>query len=157
MQTPTRWRDASPMIRISMAIIALCLAGSLAAAQETGPRYELTVAIDNQRSRNGVFRVSLFDGAPGFPNHPEQAFRRVRVDANETPPVATFTDLPSGWYAVAIIHDENTNGILDQGIFGIPLEGYAASNGAAGFLGYPSFESARFNVAGDTIMHITCK
>ena len=61
--------------------------------------------------------------------------------------VATFEDLAPGTYAVAVYHDENGNGEFDQGLFGIPLEGYAFSMGARAFFGPPSFERAAFAVA----------
>jgi uncharacterized protein (DUF2141 family) len=55
-----------------------------------------------------------------------------------------FAPVPPGTYAVACFHDENGNGVLDAGVFGIPKEGVVASNHAKGFLGPPSCEAARF-------------
>ena len=37
----------------------------------------------------------------------------------------TFKGLKDGVYAIAIIHDENTNGKLDTNFIGIPAEGVA--------------------------------
>jgi uncharacterized protein (DUF2141 family) len=52
---------------------------------------------------------------------------------------------------MAVFHDENGNGEFDQGFLGIPLEGYAFSNGARVFLGPPSFDSAKFQVGADPL------
>jgi uncharacterized protein (DUF2141 family) len=52
-----------------------------------------------------------------------------------------FKDLPSGTYALALIHDENGNGKLDT-TFGIPREGFGFSNNPAIHFGPPSFKSA---------------
>ena len=54
--------------------------------------------------------------------------------------------LPNGVYAVAAIHDENGNELLDKNIFGMPTEGYALSGGAK----RPDFEKSKFVVNGDT-------
>src|SRR5271169_4158927 len=51
-------------------------------------------------------------------------------------------------YAVACFHDENRNGKLDTGLFGIPTEGWVVSNRATGGLGAPSFKDAKFSFPG---------
>jgi uncharacterized protein (DUF2141 family) len=45
------------------------------------------------------------------------------------------------------MHDENGNGTMDRGMFGIPKEGFGASRGAHGAFG-PKFADARFDYAG---------
>jgi uncharacterized protein (DUF2141 family) len=59
-----------------------------------------------------------------------------------------FEPIPAGTYAVACFHDENKNGRLDTGLFGIPTEGTVVSNHAKGFMGPPSFGNARFWFSG---------
>lgn len=59
-----------------------------------------------------------------------------------------FDSIPKGTYAIAIIHDENNNQKLDQGEFGIPVEGYGFSNDARGILGPPDFRTAMFSFSG---------
>lgn len=56
--------------------------------------------------------------------------------------------LPAGRYAIGLMHDEDDDGHFDQGIFGIPEEGYGFSRDASGGLGAPSFESAAFDYDG---------
>lgn len=56
----------------------------------------------------------------------------------------TFKNLSPGTYAIAVYHDENRNDDFDTNFIGLPLEGYAFSNGASVFLGPPSFDAARF-------------
>lgn len=51
-----------------------------------------------------------------------------------------FNSLKAGTYAIRYFHDENENGELDTGTFGIPTEGYGFSNDARGFMGPPSFD-----------------
>jgi len=56
-----------------------------------------------------------------------------------------FADLPSGNYAIALIHDENSNNKLDT-TFGIPREGFGFSRNPAIHFGPPSFSAAEFAV-----------
>ena len=56
-----------------------------------------------------------------------------------------FEGVSPGRYAVSVMHDEDADGELDTGLFGIPEEGWGVSNDApAGAFGPPSFESAAF-------------
>jgi uncharacterized protein (DUF2141 family) len=56
----------------------------------------------------------------------------------------TYTDIPFGEYAVKIFHDEDNNGELDAGFFGIPTEDYGFSNNAKASFGPPDYEDAKF-------------
>jgi len=56
-----------------------------------------------------------------------------------------FEDVPPGRYAISAIHDEDSEGDFDRGLFGIPTEGWTASNDAhLGRLGPPRFDDALF-------------
>ena len=59
-----------------------------------------------------------------------------------------FEDIPPGTYALAVIHDENVNGILDTHWLGVPAEGYGFSSDAKALLGAPSFSAASFQFDG---------
>lgn len=59
-----------------------------------------------------------------------------------------FEDIPPGTYALAVIHDENMNGVLDTNALGIPREGYGFSNDARAWFGPPSFADASFHYDG---------
>jgi len=56
-----------------------------------------------------------------------------------------FRNLPSGDYALSIIHDENANGKLDT-FAGIPREGFGFSGNPRIRFGPPKFDEARFTV-----------
>lgn len=64
--------------------------------------------------------------------------------------------LPSpGSYALVMFHDANANGVLDQGPFGIPLEGFGFSNNVRPFLMAPPLRAASFYAGvGDTRLQI---
>ncbi len=51
------------------------------------------------------------------------AIQRKWCTITEDACTITFPDVAAGTYAVACFHDENGNGKLDTGMFGIPTEG----------------------------------
>lgn len=57
-----------------------------------------------------------------------------------------FDGLPTGEYAIALIHDENNNNKLDT-MMGIPKEGFGFSRNPVIRFGPPSFAAAQFPVA----------
>ncbi len=85
-----------------------------------------------------------------FPNcQDDPNARRLTVPTAEAA-ILQFGNLPSGTYALALIHDENGNGKLDT-VFGIPKEGFGFSKNPAIRFGPPSFKSSGFTiVAGRT-------
>lgn len=77
----------------------------------------------------------------------DPAARRVAIASAQAAHVPlAFGDLPSGDYAIALIHDENGNGRLDK-VLGIPREGFGFSRNPAIRFGPPKFAAARFAIA----------
>lgn len=62
-----------------------------------------------------------------------------------------FENIPTGTYAIAVIHDENMNGKLDANWLGIPKEGYGFSNTAKGVASAPLFSAASFPYDGQNL------
>lgn len=67
---------------------------------------------------------------------------------------ATFFAIPAGEYAVVVVHDENGNGRLDNGLLGLGGEPWGFSNSARPLLGRPDFADAAFEVREDTAIEI---
>lgn len=111
-----------------------------AAAQSARPGME--IKITNLRNSKGQVLVSLFNSAAGFPDDPKKAYKITRITLTGKSAVARFEDLPSGTYAVAILHDENSDEQMNKNFLGIPREGYGFSNNAIGVFGPPTFAKA---------------
>ncbi len=58
----------------------------------------------------------------------------------------SLPDIPPGRYAVQAYHDEDGDGRLRRGLFGIPAEAIGFSRDARVRLGAPSFEDAAIDV-----------
>ena len=76
-----------------------------------------------------------------FPNCQDDPQARRLTVPTRLAATLVFSGLPSGTYALALIHDENGNGKLDT-MMGIPREGFGFSNNPAIRFGPPSFKSA---------------
>jgi len=136
-------------MRAAVAIGAAVVLSTAAAAQADPPRGAvLTVRVSRLRSSDGQVGCMLFASPKGFPADPSAAAQKRWCPIHEGASTCAFDPIPAGTYAVACFHDENGNGKLDRGLFGIPKEGTAASNDAKGFMGPPSFEKAMFRFAG---------
>lgn len=98
------------------------------------------------RNSNGEVGCMLFGSPRGFPRDPGAALQRKWCGISNAQSLCPFDPVPAGTYAIACFHDENGNGKLDTGLFGIPAEGTVASNHAKGFMGPPSFEDAKLRV-----------
>ncbi len=95
--------------------------------------------------------VALFNSKDGFPDNPKKKYKGITSKIKDKKSEAVFTDIPFGVYAVGILHDEDSDGEMKAGLFGIPKEGYGSSNNAQGFMGPPKFDKAKFELISDSL------
>lgn len=126
---------------LSMVLVAAVFGYLGRAGAET-----LTVKISGLNGKTGVVRVMLWKDAAGFPTRPEQAVVQKSVAVSGPEAELVFSGLTRGTYAAAGYLDENNNGKLDRSVLGWPVEPTAASNGARGLVGPPSFADAAFEM-----------
>lgn len=124
-------------------MIALLAALLLAADEGT-----LSVRLVELKNDDGKVLCTLYTSEKGFPSVSADAAQTTSCTAKSKAATCAFDAVPAGTYAVACIHDENSNGKLDTGLFGIPKEGVAVSNNAKGFMGPPKYEDAKFTYSG---------
>ena len=115
---------------------------------------KLTIVVDGIEEIKGKLFVALFNSSSTFL---KKGYKGQIVDIESNVIEIEFRDIPSGEYAISVYQDENNNGKLDTGLFGIPTEKYAFSNSAEGFMGAPSFKSCKFNIERDETIHLTIK
>ena len=124
-------------------------AGILAALSLGGaaPVATLDVDVDHLRNAKGLIRVCLTADPDNFPSCVDDADAATRSVAANVRTIR-FAGLPHGNYAVAVIHDENSNAKLDT-FAGIPREGFGFSRNPAVTFGPPRFTAARFTIDSD--------
>ena len=105
--------------------------------------YTLNLEISNLKNNEGFIALELLD------------INNIRIAASSEIKIVNFKSivridsLKSGKYVVQYFHDENKNGKLDLGLFGIPKESYGNSKNVLGFMGPPKFKDMIFDLSGD--------
>jgi uncharacterized protein (DUF2141 family) len=150
--------STDPRIWVSMDVrcvawfVALMLVNLpvIAFAQSSCPGIHVTVL--NIRNSTGTVACALFESSVGFPAAFLRSATNVMViKIRNAQARCDFEDIPTGTYAIAVIHDENMNGELDTNVFGIPTEGYGFSKDAKALIGVPSFSAASFLYDGKNV------
>lgn len=125
--------------KVAGAGLALALLTGMTAAGR------VEVSIERLRSDNGLIQACLTRLAEHFPDcdsDPAAIRRTARIGG-----ALRFDNLPSGAYALSLIHDENSNDRLDTFV-GIPREGIGFSRNPRFSFGPPDFGAAEFAVGG---------
>ena len=117
-------------------------------------RSSVQVNIQEASSDRGMIRVLLFSGATGFPDQVGKAVKSFSLPPKNKQVAFTITDLVPGTYALAVIHDQDSNGKLSSNAVGYPIEKFGFSNNPKVYFSPPSFEKASF-VLGKTPVKVT--
>lgn len=121
--------------------------GLFAILGATSPGAQLEVNVEHLRSNDGLIHVCVTRNEDHFPDCAgDPAAVKGSFRAAETRSI-NFRNLPSGGYAVAILHDENGNNRMDT-FAGIPREGIGFSRNPRFSFGPPRFSAARFALNG---------
>ena len=126
-------------------------------ASDLNAQCDLKISMTEIRSVKGQILYSLYKQESGFPDDPDRAFRRGVITINAKQMHVVISDIPAGYYALSLIHDENKNNHLDKNKMGIPTEGFAFSNNAMGAFGPPKYQRARFQVKADSFNEQTIR
>lgn len=118
---------------------------SLFAYRVAGAQSRISVEIQNFRNEKGTCIVCLYDNAGAFSGKGEP-LRTLRIPVSGNAISAVFDDVPSGTYAISVIHDANSNNRFDTNFMGIPIEGYGASQNRLPFAAAPRFDENKFSV-----------
>jgi uncharacterized protein (DUF2141 family) len=129
-------------------LMSSLIAASTVGAQAPAAANSVKVIVVGLHSNDGEVDCALFNSADGFPDDASKAIKTVKSKIENQQATCTFVDVAPGDYAVSEFHDENGNGKLDRNFIGMPKEGVGASNDAAGHMGPPKFEDARFKFNG---------
>lgn len=121
--------------------IALTFISFLGFAQDT-KGITITVTIDNVKNDNGHVLLGLHSEDTFMKRQDIQSSKSEIKDGKIT---ASFTNIPSGTYAIMALHDANDNERMDFEPSGMPAESYGLSNNPMSY-GPPQFSEAKFEV-----------
>jgi len=137
---------------------ALLIASAALTQARPPSENQIHVYVAGLRNDNGKALCALFSSAADFPKKAEKAIAHSAAAISNQHAVCDFSGVAPGTYAVAVFHDENSNGKLDTNFLGIPREGVGASNDAQGHFGPPKFDAAAFHFSGGQLdLRITIK
>ena len=124
---------------------------------------ELVINLSDQK-KAGTLMLAIYNNAEAFEGSVVKekrsevgVFKGLELYLEPKDSTQLSTEIPDGEYAIAFFIDANGNKKLDKNFLGIPKEQFGFSNNAMGTLSAPSFEQAKFRVAGNTIQNIKLK
>ncbi|MBE9511222.1 MAG: DUF2141 domain-containing protein [Bacteroidetes bacterium] len=150
------WDDFKPASSIHPAwgkdqveeIVNSCKAMSVSDTVSAQDRlFTLELEITALRSDEGKVAIQLL-------NETEAVVKELYAEISGGECIVNLDSLSPGKYALKYYHDENENGELDTGLFGIPEEGYGFSNNARGKYGPPEFKEWLFVLDKDIKMEL---
>jgi uncharacterized protein (DUF2141 family) len=103
------------------------------------------VEINGFRNENGFCRLLLFESEQGFPDTPEEAELMLSSKIVSRNADFIFKIIP-GKYAIAILHDENSDGKINKTWYGKPKEGFGVSNNPEIGFSSPRFSESVLNL-----------
>lgn len=129
---------------------------TLLSGAASAPPPTVEVSVTGLRSVRGQVLVCLTTNPKAFPDcSKDKSSVRMAVKAADAGNFAVHAPA-AGTYAIAVVHDENSNNKMDVAIF-LPREGFGFSRNPTITVGPPSFQSASFAVAGDMRQAIRMK
>ena len=137
------------MIR-KIAMLAMAMVLSAFGNKSNKETYSLTVKVHGSRNSKGVLQFALYNQDGSIPDeHYTKYYKILTGEIIEGSSIVTFSNLPSGTYAVNILHDEDENGKIDKGLI-LPKEGIGFSNyKSIGLSNRPKFSRASFELNSD--------
>ena len=141
------------------ALLPLCAlalsAGAPLPAKDAGLR--ITVKVTDLRNDKGLLRACMTTAQSDFPECKKTAsIHATSITAREGGVTFTFDGVKPGRYAIALLHDENSNGKADRVLGMMPKEGFGFSRDAPVRMGPPKFEDAAFDM-GSSDRELTIK
>ncbi|WP_324829278.1 DUF2141 domain-containing protein [Qipengyuania zhejiangensis] len=129
-------------------LAVLPLAALLVAGAAPPQGVTVTVTVTELRSAKGIVRACMTTNEASFPKcRGVPGAYAAKADAHEGTVTFTFTGVKPGRYAVALLHDENSNGKADRALGMMPKEGFGFSRDAKVRMGPPKFSDAAVDIA----------
>ncbi len=113
---------------------------------EVAPPSSFKLTVEGISSIQGNLGILVFDSELGFPSNSEKAILNLKVEVDADRMEIDLGKLPPGNYAFAILHDKNSNKIMDKSVLGIPKEPFGFSNTDKITFGPPSFQEAKIQL-----------
>lgn len=130
-------------------IIAFILCFGTSFAQDN----KIILDIENIKVLKGNLMIAIFNNEVDFKAKQNPSFADT-INISSHSATTKFKNIPNGNYAIAIYHDENSDGNLNTVKLGIPKEGVGFSGSKKSILKVPKFDHCSFELTNDTTIVI---
>lgn len=134
-------------MKILKSLTVLIALGALVSFHSNTAGSKITVVVNGFKNSNGNCIINLYNKSEGFPNSNKLATKTITSKIKNNSAQIVFDNIEPGTYAVSILHDANSDGVMNKNMFGIPKEGYGASNNIIPSLSSPNFEDSKFEIS----------
>ena len=132
-------------MKVRISIISILIVALFAMLSFTTPvKGDLVINLENIKKPKGMIWLALYDSQETLFVKDKSILKGVDVNEKGEMTV-TMDQVQFGTYALAIFHDENSNGKLDKNFFGIPTEPYAFARPPKSKWRAPYFEELTFS------------
>jgi len=114
---------------------------------------EIHITVKNITPVKGQLLIAFYNEKNNFLKVEGTIYNNTYKVVSQTQKVV-FNSIKPGKYAIAVIHDVNNNGKLDQNFIKLPTELIGTSNNIKNRFGPPLFDDALFYYKGG-ILHLT--
>ena len=119
----------------------------------TSSKHNLTIEIDNKEPKKGKLYLAFWDNEKNFLDNDKTKFVKI-VDSDSKKIKVELSSIKSGWWAMAMLQDENGNKEMDYNFLGVPQESFGFSNNPVIFMAEPSFDECKFYLQSDTSISV---
>lgn len=120
---------------------------------DVAPTNSVTITIENLKSTKGTVQIAVFNRSESFPKvGGEYKLSQFKLSTGKSN--FTINNLPDGEYAIAIHHDENSDGKMNTNMVGIPKEGYAFSRNFKPKFSAPAFSDCAIQITSDQKLNL---
>ncbi|MEL6944994.1 MAG: DUF2141 domain-containing protein [Bacteroidota bacterium] len=106
----------------------------------------LILEVENIEVAKGHIWFGVYDSEQSFLNEEKAVAIFGEAVEREGTLQIKFNEIPFGTYAIAVFHDVNNNGTLDQTFVGIPKEPFAFSQSLKSKWRAPEYEEMKFSL-----------
>jgi len=146
-RTPIRQTGGVSMQRFcTVFLLLLAMRPVLMAAAQQESGCTLLIHADGFRNDRGKAGAALFNSANGWPENASLSVQHLPFPIKDGKSELSFTNIPSGQYAVAMFHDEKMTQKISRNFLGMPTEGFGFSNNPKIYLHPPSYNEAAFDL-----------
>lgn len=118
-----------------------------------GLAHKLTVEIEGDEDTEGIYYIAMWDNEEEFlDNDKLKISKSAQTKGGKV--TVEIDNVDSGWWAIAVLLDENGNKDMDYNMFGVPQENFGFSNNPTVVLSEPDFRECKFYMDGDKTISI---